>query len=460
MGDMTEDKIQKELRRLESSYEMYENTKEDTIKHRNSTLDKDGNKVYSDKSTAETLDLIKTMQKDIVDQYKKLGGDVNNLTNPRKSRAKKKKNILAKLMGTIETDSTDNIVEEPIVPTPIAVDDKISSTNDININESLNKDIDTDSESEEEEIRVSVNKEFETPKMNGNIQYDTIPLPSKGQCYKNKISTIPVAFLTANDENLIVSPNLYKDGLFIDYLLKSKIMTNKISSDDMLPGDRDAIILWLRASGYGHIFPVQVVDPETGTQFEADADLTQIKYKPFKLKSDENGYFDYVLPFSEDKVKFKFLTYKDIKELGELEIEEDKSAQKGILQVALEKIKEIIDNDNDSDKTIKRNATNALSSIESYINNITENESTLYTHTVTNRLAMSIMEINGITDRQYIYNYVRNMSVKDSSALRNYISNNEPGLDFNIEIEKPASLGGGSMPMFLSLDQYLFLNIR
>ena len=70
------------------------------------------------------------------------------------------------------------------------------------------------------------------------------------------------------------------------------------------------------------------------------------------------------------------------------------------------------------------------------------------------------MEINGITDRQYIYNYVRNMSVKDSSALRNYISNNEPGLDFNIEIEKPASLGGGSMPMFLSLDQYLFLNIR
>ena len=52
------------------------------------------------------------------------------------------------------------------------------------------------------------------------------------------------------------------------------------------------------------------------------------------------------------------------------------------------------------------------------------------------------------------------MNVQDSSALRNYISENEPGLDFNIEIEKPKSLGGGSMPMFLSLDQYLFLNIR
>ena len=51
------------------------------------------------------------------------------------------------------------------------------------------------------------------------------------------------------------------------------------------------------------------------------------------------------------------------------------------------------------------------------------------------------------------------MSVQDSSALRKYISDNEPGLDFNLTVEKPASLGGGSMPMFLSLDQYLFLNI-
>lgn len=69
------------------------------------------------------------------------------------------------------------------------------------------------------------------------------------------------------------------------------------------------------------------------------------------------------------------------------------------------------------------------------------------------------MAVNGITDKQYIYDFIRRMSVKDSSALRKYIQQNEPGVDYNIEVERPASLGGGSMKTFLQLDQFLFLNI-
>ena len=49
-------------------------------------------------------------------------------------------------------------------------------------------------------------------------QFDTIPLPSKGQCYKSKVDRVPVSYLTAYDENIITSPNLYRDGLVIDYL--------------------------------------------------------------------------------------------------------------------------------------------------------------------------------------------------------------------------------------------------
>ena len=51
------------------------------------------------------------------------------------------------------------------------------------------------------------------------------------------------------------------------------------------------------------------------------------------------------------------------------------------------------------------------------------------------------------------------MNVRDSSALRRYITDNEPGIDFNVTVEKPASLGGGSLTMFLTLDQFIFLNI-
>ena len=70
-----------------------------------------------------------------------------------------------------------------------------------------------------------------------------------------------------------------------------------------------------------------------------------------------------------------------------------------------------------------------------------------------------IMAVNGITDKNYIYDFIRKMSVRDSSALRKYISQNEPGIDYNIEIERPESLGGGSFKTFLKLDQFLFLNI-
>ena len=69
------------------------------------------------------------------------------------------------------------------------------------------------------------------------------------------------------------------------------------------------------------------------------------------------------------------------------------------------------------------------------------------------------MSVDGITDKKYINDFIRRMNVRDSSALRKYMTQNEPGVDYNIEIERPASLGGGSMKTFLQLDQFLFLNI-
>jgi hypothetical protein len=82
-----------------------------------------------------------------------------------------------------------------------------------------------------------------------------------------------------------------------------------------------------------------------------------------------------------------------------------------------------------------------------------------YNHNLTNRLNLLIMAVNGITDRNYISDFIRKMPVKDSTALRKYMTKNEPGIDYNITIERPASLGGGSYQTFLQFDQFLFLNI-
>ena len=97
-------------------------------------------------------------------------------------------------------------------------------------------------------------------------------------------------------------------------------------------GDRDAIILWLRATGYGNEFPITATDNESGKQFDAVVDLSKINFKPFTLKGDENGFFDFETPNTHDKIKFRFLTSGDIDYLNELDEEEKKKSVVGKLE--------------------------------------------------------------------------------------------------------------------------------
>ena len=86
-----------------------------------------------------------------------------------------------------------------------------------------------------------------------------------------------------------------------------------------------------------------------------------------------------------------------------------------------------------------------------------ELEGTSFSHRATNELEMEIMSVNGNTSRSFIHDYVTNMPIKDASSLRKYIAKNTPGVDYNFEIKKPESLGGGSMNVFLQFDQFIFL---
>ena len=144
-----------------------------------------------------------------------------------------------------------------------------------------------------------------------NAQYDLIPLPSKGECYKTKIDRIPVGYLTAADENLITSPNLYESGSISQILLKKKILNKDINVDDLVSGDVDAIMVFLRGTSYGNDFPIVATDPRNGKKIDTTVDLSKLKYKPFTLRGDENGHFDFTLPRSGAKIKFKFLTKKE-----------------------------------------------------------------------------------------------------------------------------------------------------
>lgn len=170
-------------------------------------------------------------------------------------------------------------------------------------------------------------------------QYDLIPLPSKGECYKFKIDKVPVGYLTAADENLITSPNLYESGSISNILLKKKILNKDVDVDSLIAGDVDAIMVFLRGTSYGTDFPIVATDPRTGKKIETTVDLSKLKYKPFTLKGDENGYFDFTLPRTKQTIKFKFLTKKEEKLLQKLNKKENEGIASFDLMMLLQRLK-------------------------------------------------------------------------------------------------------------------------
>ena len=292
-----------------------------------------------------------------------------------------------------------------------------------------------------------------------SLQYDVIQLPSNGQCYKSKIDRVPVAYLTAYDENIITSPNLYKDGLVIDFLLKNKIVNKDINVDDLVSGDADAIILFLRATSYGPDFPIVVQDPETGEQIETSVDLTTLKPKEFKLKGDENGHFEFVTPLRKDTIKFRYLTRGQERKLKQVTELEGYGTKSHMLERERELLLAALSNDkvlNESERKSIRAAINTMKNWSKRLSDLNDSE---YTKIMTNNMQLQVVAVNGNYDREYVRKYVNAMPARDSLALRKYINNNMPGIDFNIEIQRPESLGGGSFKTFLNWDDSVFLNI-
>lgn len=464
--DMPETEIQKRqlkglLQTKLASYKMTWQTREETYQFRKER-DIKNNVEFPTADDSKALKMLTNLLKDTEEEIKKLGGtdeDIKKAISETVSdNVLDRKELLKRVK---HPEKEDDIVEEG-KEEPVVDDFKIKYEP-----LTLKEDAEETETNEDKANDITANLSLEdTPSVDAKITtdtitdklFDTIPLPSKGECYKNKNSKIPVSYLTAYDENLIVSPNLYDDGTFIDVLLKNKIMYKDFDTESLLPGDRDAIILWLRASGYGNEFPVTATDNETGKQFDTVVDLSEINYKPFNLKGDENGYFDFTLPVSKDKIKFRFLTFALLKKLQKMNEADDRGIRKNSIEKNMEVVEGYITEDNRLSKDTKEKLLEAVGRIQKYGESITENTD-FVSKAVTNKLSLCIVSVNGISNRQYIANYVDKMPARDSYALRTYITNNEPGIDFNVNVKRPESLGGGSVSLFLTLDQFLFFNI-
>lgn len=425
--------LEKQKRQLKASFDMWEKTINDTIDAMKNARLENNVKKYTEDQIEEKVEMLRNGQQDIIDKWIFLGGTIDELRGEKKSA---KPVVKKKVAGKTVMEQIAEV--NPDVPKVEKKEDKSESARRTQKVESVSNLI---------------------PKMdesNPMASYDIIPLPSKGECYPNKQGRIAVSYLTAMDENIIVSPNLYRDNMVLDIILKEKLRDPEIDPDDLLDGDRDAIILFLRASAYGNMYSVSTTDPVTKQSFETQIDLSKIKYKDFTLTSDENGWFDFQMPISKDEIKFRFLTHRDYVNLSKLDEIEVGSLRKAEIEKYNAKLKYYLGEDEVLTVAERKDITNAINKLSDWAEKF-KDDASHFSHRATNELEMQIMSVNGNTDRKFIHSYIGTMPIKDASAIRRYIAKNTPGVDYNLEIEKPESLGGGSMSVFLQFDQFIFL---
>lgn len=437
---MDELDAEKYRERLRASYQMYEKTIVETRDNMTKAVNANNVRKYSDAQIEDRLKLLREAQHGVLEEYLMAGGNADDI----------KKEILSSEGG--KDSSIENILlNGNSNPQPVVNKKK---------NEDEIEKILAENESTGTRTKIVSMAESMVPKSDGSPRalFDVIPLPSKGEGYADKKSTLPVAYLTAYDENMIASPNLYHDKKILDMLVEQKVLNHSFDTLDLLEGDRDAVILFLRASGYGNEYPITVRDDKTGIPFEAVVDLSKLEYKDFSLKGDANGWFEYKLPVSGSIVKFRFPTHRDILTLEKLENKENKGEMRARILDSVETLTSFLENDKDTPKDILGKATVAVQSLKAWGESITPSADE-FGHAITNRLALLIMSVDDVTDKKYIYDFVKGMNVRDSASLRRYITKNEPGIDYNITVDKPESLGGGSMEVFLQFDEFIFLDI-
>ena len=215
---------------------------------------------------------------------------------------------------------------------------------------------------------------------------EMVELPSKGRFYPegHPLSTgrIEMKYMTAKEEDILTNQSYIKQGVVLDKLFKALIVT-KINYNDLLLGDKNAIMVAARVLGYGKDYQISVTNP-SGEPQKVDVDLTQLGEKELDWdRFDKEDAFNFKLPYSKREVVVRLLTHGLQKQI-EAEL-------KGL-------------------KKLKKEPSE-----------------------LTTRYKYTITSVDGETDDATIRKFVDNdLLAIDSRALRKFISSVTPDVDLHI----------------------------
>ena len=226
-----------------------------------------------------------------------------------------------------------------------------------------------------------------------------VELPSRGQFYSTEHplhnqETIELRFMTAKDEDILTSTALLKNGLAIDRLVSNLIVDKNINPDDLLIGDKNALLVAARVSGYGSEYTVQVSCPSCAateahtfdlTTFENNEGIQPDKNSDSGVAATDNGTFTAVLPRTGFTAEFRLYTAQD---------------EKNNIQT--------------SAKKAKHNLEDSVS---------------------TDLLKVLVVSVNGIADRSEINNFIENMPAQDARHIRACVQVVTPNVDMKQSCE-------------------------
>ena len=218
---------------------------------------------------------------------------------------------------------------------------------------------------------------------------EIIDLPSGGRLYPKEHpcsnGKIEIKYMTAKEEDILTSQNLIKKGVVIDRLMDSLILTPGVKSDDLILGDKNAVMVASRVLAYGPEYVCDIVNPNSGEIMSHQFNLADCPFKKLPDGITENK-FEVTLPISKKKITFKILTGKE-----EVLINEELKASEKI---------------------------NAEVKPE-----------------LTTRLRHTITSVDGDDSQATINNFVQNLLARDSMHLRKEIQKVSPDIELQQEVE-------------------------
>jgi hypothetical protein len=223
---------------------------------------------------------------------------------------------------------------------------------------------------------------------NFNLPHDVVQLPTGGIFYKSKKKSVKVGYLTAMDENLLItSASQGNSNNLILSLLRNKMYEHDLRPEELLEGDIEALLIFLRNTSFGPEYKVSLRDPKTDKLFESSILLDELNIRQIVNKPDENGLFTTKLPKTGSTVKLKPLSYGEILEI---------------------------------DKMVEQYPVGRVAP------------------KIIWKLEKQIQEVDGVSDRAQISQFISSLPILDSKHIRNFMRENQISLDLKRQVIAPS----------------------